>query len=66
MNPHPQGFKTVANLFFLQMRTSGYSSKQILQAVNELLELVIHLVQDQNPRGHTKLEPPEQQPPPGP
>jgi len=54
MTTDTKGLKIAASSFFYQMRTYGYTSKQIIQTVNELLELVTHMVQHQNQRGHSE------------
>jgi hypothetical protein len=64
MHTNTKGLKIAANSFFQQMQAYGYSPKQIIQTVNELLELVTHMIRDHHPPDRVVGEPQERVPEP--
>ncbi|QRK12148.1 hypothetical protein JQX13_20165 [Archangium violaceum] len=47
MNPDTRGPRITAHSFFKEMRSYGYTSKQIIRIINELLELVTTSVREE-------------------
>nr|AYM52402.1 hypothetical protein [Cystobacter sp.] len=47
MNPDIRGPRITAHSFFQEMRSYGYTPKQIIRIINELLELVTTSVREE-------------------